>query len=193
MKNKAKSILNLTVAMFIAAVLFSCENSPEKIKKFTQQDTLPEETAKNVELIYTDSARLKLVISAPRLERHVNDSNITEFPDGVTLKVYNTAGEIESTLNANYGRHFPDQKKLEVRDQVKVINTEGHILETEQLTWTEEDRMINSTEFVKINTGKEIIYGEGLEAKEDFSKYRIKKIKGTITVEDEESNQSESE
>ena len=174
-----------------AAFLFGCENTPEQINQIVQTDTLPAETGTNVELIFSDSARVKLIISAPVLERYVNDSNITEFPEGVTLKVYNKLGEIESTLNANYGRHFPDQKKLEVRDQVKVVNTEGHIMETEHLIWTEDDRMINSDEFVKINTGREIIYGEGLEAKEDFSKYRIKKIKGTITVDDNSNQESE--
>lgn len=187
-----KASIILTATALLMAVLFSCENSPEEIKEVTEaSDTLPDERAKNVELIYSDSARLKLIISAPSLERYAGDSNITEFPDGVKLTVYNSKGEIESTLDAKYGRHFPDEKKLEVRNEVKVVNTQGHVLETEHLVWTEGDRMINSNEFVKINTGKEIIYGEGLEAREDFSKYRIKKIKGTITVEDEKQEESE--
>jgi len=187
-----KASIILTATALLMAVLFSCENSPEAIKEVTEaSDTLPDERAKNVELIYSDSARLKLIISAPSLERYAGDSNITEFPDGVKLTVYNSKGEIESTLDAKYGRHFPDEKKLEVRNEVKVVNTQGHVLETEHLVWTEGDRMINSNEFVKINTGKEIIYGEGLEAREDFSKYRIKKIKGTITVEDEKQEESE--
>lgn len=80
---------------------------------------------------------------------------------------------------------------MEVRNEVRVVNADGHIMETEHLIWTEENRMIHSDEFVKINTGSEIIYGEGLEAKEDFSKYRIKKIKGTITINEENENQSE--
>lgn len=187
-----KASIILTATVLLMAVLFSCENSPEAIKEVTEaSDTLPDERAKNVELIYSDSARIKLIISAPSLERYAGDSNITEFPDGVKLTVYNSKGEIESTLDAKYGRHFPDEKKLEVRNEVKVVNTQGHVLETEHLVWTEGDRMINSNEFVKINTGKEIIYGEGLEAREDFSKYRIKKIKGTITVEDEKQEESE--
>ena len=40
-------------------------------------------------------------------------------------------------------------------------------------------------EFVKITTKDEVIYGQGLEANQDFSKYTIKKIRGTIAMQHE--------
>lgn len=108
--NRTVKMLLFTAVIFLTAVLFSCENNPEEVQLVTSVDTLPEEIAMEVELIFSDSAKVKLIISAPKLERYSGDSNITEFPDGVRLTVYNRAGEVESTLDAKYGRHFPDEK-----------------------------------------------------------------------------------
>jgi hypothetical protein len=35
---------------------------------------------------------------------------------------------------------------------------------------------------VKINTGKEVLFGEGMTAKEDFSEYKIKHLTGIVKV-----------
>lgn len=40
--------------------------------------------------------------------------------------------------------------------------------------------MITSNAFVRIKKKREILYGEGFESNDDFSKYKIFKIKGTI-------------
>ncbi len=42
---------------------------------------------------------------------------------------------------------------------------------------------------MKITTEDEVIFGHGLESNQDFTKYRIKKIKGTINLKDAESSE----
>jgi len=39
---------------------------------------------------------------------------------------------------------------------------------------------------VKITTADEVIYGDGLESNQDFTKYKIKNIKGTIHLKEED-------
>jgi hypothetical protein len=65
-----------------------------------------------------------------------------------------------------------------------VINEKGDKLNTEHLMWDKKKRMIYSNAFVKITTADEVIYGDGLEANESFTKYKITKIKGTINLKD---------
>ena len=48
--------------------------------------------------------------------------------------------------------------------------------------WDEEKKIIYSNTFVKIATADEIIYGNGMEASENFSDYTIKHITGKIKV-----------
>ena len=50
----------------------------------------------------------------------------------------------------------------------------------------EDSSKIYSDEFVKITTEDEIIMGEGMEANQDFTKWKIHKIKGVINVEEKE-------
>ena len=45
--------------------------------------------------------------------------------------------------------------------------------------------------FVKITTEDEIIMGEGFESNQSFTKFKIKKIKGTISLDEEEANVNE--
>ena len=63
-----------------------------------------------------------------------------------------------------------------------VVNEKGEQLNTEHLVWDEKQEKLLSDEFVKITTKDEIIFGNGFEANQDFSKYRIFKIKGTISI-----------
>ena len=71
---------------------------------------------------------------------------------------------------------------MEVMDDVVVINRNGEKLNTEHLIWDADSKKIYTDEFVKITTKEEIIFGDGLEANEDFTKYKILNIKGTVTV-----------
>ena len=71
---------------------------------------------------------------------------------------------------------------MEARKNVEVINEKGDKLNTEHLTYDMADGKLRSDEFVKITTADEIIYGTGLEANEDFSRYRIFNIKGIINL-----------
>ena len=74
---------------------------------------------------------------------------------------------------------------MEAKGNVVVINVNGDKLNTEHLIWLESEKRIKSDEFVKIQTKEEIIYGDGLDANEDFTQYRIKNIKGVITIKEE--------
>ena len=62
-------------------------------------------------------------------------------------------------------------------------------MNTEQLIWDIGQKRIISDAFVKITTADEIIYGDGLESNQEFTKYIIKNIKGIISVDEEPANE----
>jgi lipopolysaccharide assembly outer membrane protein LptD (OstA) len=68
------------------------------------------------------------------------------------------------------------------RNNVEVINIKGEKLNSEELIWNNKNKKIYTEKFVTIQTKDEIIYGDGLEANEDLTNYKIKKIRGTIQV-----------
>ena len=71
---------------------------------------------------------------------------------------------------------------MTARDSVVVINNKGEIMNTDELIWDEDKKIIYSNSFVKIRTADEIIYGNGMTANENFTGYVIKNITGTIKV-----------
>jgi LPS export ABC transporter protein LptC len=168
--------------------LVSCENNVEKVKLLTENIDLPLEESENVKIIYSDSGYSKMVIEAPKLERFNTEKPYTEFKDGIHVTFFNKLGEKESELFADYAIDYEKENLMEAKGNVVVINVNGDKLNTEHLIWLESEKRIKSDEFVKIQTQEEIIYGDGLDANEDFTQYRIKNIKGVITIKEEKEN-----
>jgi LPS export ABC transporter protein LptC len=89
---------------------------------------------------------------------------------------------VESTMNARYARYYEEQGNILVRDSIVVVNKKGERLNTEELVWNEKLRRFYTEKFVRITTPTQTMYGDGLEANEDFSWYQIKNPKGVVKV-----------
>lgn len=166
--------------------LSACENEVEKVNFLAKDENLPVEIAHNIVLTYSDSGKVKMKLSAPLLERFVKEKEYTEFREGVHVEFYNTAGEKDSELTANYAIDYTKQEKMEAKGNVIVINQNGDKLNTEHLIWNQKLKQITSEVFVQITTEDEIIYGDGLVANEDFTQYEIVNTKGIINIEENE-------
>jgi len=173
------------------AVFFSCENDIKKVKELTNAKELPVIHATGIETIYSDSAIVRLKITAPELkefaEAEERDPYI-EFPQGLKAVFYNKSGRIESSLEAEYAVYTKKTKQFEASTNVVVKNfSEQQELYTEQLFWDQQSEKIWSDKFVKIITENGPTYGEeGFESDHNFTKFRIKKSRGQMTVEDEQ-------
>ena len=128
------------------------------------------------------------------IERYPNQEKpMDQFSKGIRVVSYDYFGNVESELTAYRATNYPEDNLMIARDSVILKNKEGKMLNTEELSWDEKEGRIFTDKFVKITTPNEILYGDGLEAKEDFSSYEIMNIKGRITIDTEEdSTQTES-
>lgn len=165
-------------------VLFSaCEkNSMDKVDLVARKQQLPSETSTGIRLLYSDSAQVRLMVSAPQLDRFVVDTNYVEFVKGVLLEFYNSVGEVETSLTADYAIQWDKEGLMEATDNVVVVNKDGEKLNTEHLKWNRNKREIYSDAFVKITTADQILWGDGLIANEDFTEYKIINPKGQLYV-----------
>jgi LPS export ABC transporter protein LptC len=105
-----------------------------------------------------------------------------EMKDGLRVDFFDADLNITSTLTAKYGRYFQEKGNILVQDSVEVKNNKDETLHTEELVWNEKLQKFYSDKFVKVVTPTQIIFGDGLEANQDFSQYNIKNVKGTIAV-----------
>ncbi len=173
--------LNFIFPLFILAFV-SCENDIKVINNIGNKDNLPVDSSKNVEMIYSDSAKVVLIVKAPLVNRYEGDNPHSEMPKGVELYSYDSLMNVKSKLTANYAISYEKTDMMEARNNVIVVNERKEQLNTERLVWDQKKATIYSDKFVKINTGKEILWGEGMQSDERFDKWKIMKPKGSINV-----------
>jgi LPS export ABC transporter protein LptC len=98
----------------------------------------------------------------------------------VALTFFDDDLNVTSTLTAGYAVSREQDQVMEARQNVVVVNSRGDRLNTEHLVWDEKTRRIHSDAFSRITTATEVIYGNGMEANEEFTRYRIKDVKGVL-------------
>ncbi len=182
-----KSVNYLFMLMVLGISLSACENDLKKVEKIASNEaSLPVEVSKDVELIYSDSSIVRAKLLTPTLKFYKVNNAYHEMPDGLFVEFYGPNKNIESTLSAKYGRKFQNQGIIEVRDSVVVINEKGERLDTERLIWNEKTKKIYTNSFVRITTLKDVMFGEGMEANQNFTNYRIYKYRGSVSLEENE-------
>ena len=172
-------IFSLTLLM-----LTSCENDIARVKGLSGIKLIPNETAQDVTILYSDSGSVIVKLETPMLTRVAQPRKMTLMPEGVKLTFFEHDGKVGSTLTSKKARIFdlPDNQVTEAERDVVVVNSEGDRLNTERLVWDQKTAEITSNAFVKVTRKDEVITGTGLRANQDFSKYRITKISGIVKV-----------
>lgn len=160
----------------------SCENNIDEVNTLTTTANYPVESGKDIEVIYSDSGHVKIKLNAPVMMRYTGEKQYMEMPNGVNVMFYDNSMNVTSHLSSNYAISYEKDEILEAKNDVIVVNEKGEQLNTEHLIWDKRQELIHTDEFVKITTSDEIIYGNGLESNQNFTKYKIKDIKGTINL-----------
>src|SRR5690606_30097260 len=141
----------------------------------------PVREAEDVEHYYAENGIIKVRMVAEQLFELQNGDR--QFPKGIYLEFFDETGRIESTLRANQAFLIQEQEVWRGAGNVEVINTQKREqLNTAELFWKPKDQRIYTEKFVTIRMQSDVIYGEGHEAAQDMSSYRILKPSGTLEV-----------
>ena len=144
----------------------------------------PLQEAADVELFYSENEAIKVKMETPLLYEFKTGDR--EFPKGIHLELYNNAGVLSSTLRADHAYYFKTEDKWRARGKVEVVNKEkNEQLNTEELFWFPAKEEIMTEKFVTIRQRQSIVYGEGLQAKQDMSSYTIIDPQGELEIEEE--------
>jgi LPS export ABC transporter protein LptC len=170
---RQKNILALLLAINAA-----CLNQ-ESSKPVLYEGPLRE--AEDITMYYTEKDQMKVLLKAKKVNQFQNGDQ--EFPEGIYMEFYDATGKITSTLKANTAYYFKSEDKWRGRGDVVIINQEkNEQLNTEELFWKPGTKKIFTDKFVTIKQEGEILYGTGLEADQDLSNYKMKKIAGEFEV-----------
>lgn len=166
------------LSLFCLLSLICCTNDMEQINRLIDESEVKIERATDVELIYSDSAIIQVVVLSPELIRHLDRNNpVDEFPSGIHVNFYDENQRVSSYLDAKYALRMEKDKEIIMRDSVVFYNKKNEKLETNELIWNETEEKIHSEKFVRITRPEQgdTIMGYGIEANEDFTRFEIKR------------------
>jgi hypothetical protein len=122
----------LTGCFFMCA----CENDVNEVRELGKRKLNVEE-GRNIESYLSMNGKMRAHLTAPLLLRSDGDSGkMSEFPNTLHVDFYNdSTKQIESQLNARYGRYKENDNKIYLRDNVVFFNNKGDTLFCEDMYW----------------------------------------------------------
>ena len=183
-----EKLLRTITRSILPGVLFmlclaSCNNNTQEIQELMSKTNIQEDKAEDVMIIQSEGGKVKARLFAK--EFVINEVSMPPFWEmrkGLKVEFYDDSTRVENTVTARYARYYEQQGNIILRDSIKIVSRKGDELETEELIWNQKLRKFYTEQFVKITTPTQVMYGDGLEANEDFTWYQITNIKGILQV-----------
>jgi LPS export ABC transporter protein LptC len=175
------AIIGALAAAVLAGV--GCSNDLDRVAAVDVRQEAPDRVTTGAEYVYSDSGRVRNRLKAGRVSDYrTTPPPRTELEDGVELVFFDRAGRPGSVLYARRAHILPGEKRMEVLDHVVFTNVRGERLETEKLVWEQDSARVHTDRPVKITRANDILYGQGLDASEDFSRYTIRRVTGSLVL-----------
>ena len=186
-KHISKLTRTLLPGILLFAMVIGCKNDPKEINALVTKGAQQEDKAEDVTILYSDNGHVKMKLYAKEFVKNdVAKPPYTEMRRGLKVEFFDDSLNVESTLNARYARYYEKQNNILIRDSIVIVNKKGEKVNTEELVWNQSAKKLFTEKFVKITTPTQVMYGDGLEANEDFTWYRILNPKGIVAVDKKE-------
>ncbi|KAA5534739.1 LPS export ABC transporter periplasmic protein LptC [Taibaiella lutea] len=177
---KKTGILILLPAMFI---FNSCENDLSKLPGNSDLKDLDADRASEVTFIYSENGKTKAKLYTKEFVGNENAKPpYIDFKKGVRMELFDENLKIENIVTAKTARYYNKDGNVIAKDSVVARNAKGEKLQSEELIWNRKLEKFYTEKFVRITTKDQIVWGEGLEANQDFSHVIIKNQRGSIPV-----------
>ena len=170
------------------AIITGCENDLKDIQKISAAEVnKPIEKYTNVDVIYSDSARVKAHMTAPVMINYKVKKPYTEMPKGVKVIFYDNNLKETSTIIADYGVYREQEKLVELHKNVIGTNAKGDTFSSDELIWDEASKQIHSNKMVHVKMADgSITDGTSFISDENFNHWTMTQASGIIHVNSQE-------
>ncbi len=169
------------VSLFLVIILFSCKEEGNELKgKIDYLGPILE--AENINVLHSDSGYARIRMTTAKQLRYATGEEF--YPKTVYITFIDRNGVEYSRLRGDSARYRKAENLYQMQGNVLVNNTrENQSLSTEELFWNPNTRKIYSEKKVVIKTLKENFTAlGGMDAEQDFSKYTLRRSRGTVVV-----------
>lgn len=179
----------IILACLVIPFLSACENDIEKINLLNTDSNYPDVIGEDIEVIYSDSAKVKVQMYAKELNQYNRaEEPYSEFPKGIRVYFYDDSLGIESELKANYAIYYQTEKLWHAKGKVVAQNFKtGERLDSEELFWDEEKEEIYSESYTRIVNDNGTFHGQnGFRSDQTLTDYTLIGSKGVVNLQDDE-------
>jgi LPS export ABC transporter protein LptC len=182
----AKRISNLFFAGLIAgtALIAGCENDLKDIQKISANEvSKPFQRYTDVDVIYSDSAKVKAHMTSPLMLEYTGAKKYTEMPKGVKVIFYDINLKESSMIVSDYAMRLDSEKTIELRKNVVATNIKGDTFTSDELVWDENTKLVHSNKLVHVRmTDGSITDGTSFTSDESFNHWKLMQGTGIIHV-----------
>ena len=161
-------------------LLISCGQQENYQMRLTTE-LVPAGIAENIEVKYTDSARIKAVLMA---EKMVDYSNVkypfNDFPDGVHVTIFDDEKN-ENYVEADYAITYTKTCLIDLRGNVKITSHNGTVMTTPQLYYDQKLNWFFTEHYFKVVDENESVFeGIGIDFDSEFKTMNAHQNRGVI-------------
>lgn len=185
LKAKSKFILYLPAIFFGLLFLSGCENSLSDIKKIASKDEeKPISTSRGVEIIYSDSAKVKAKLTTPLMIDYQDPKKpYKEMPKGVKIVLYDGDLQEKGTVTSEYAVEKDKENMVEFRKNVVATNTRGETFISDELIYDLTKKQFSSSKPVQITMANgDILNGSGFISNDSLYPWTILHSTGIFKV-----------
>jgi LPS export ABC transporter protein LptC len=169
-------------------LLGACTNDLKKIREISAKEVnSPADTTRGVDVIYSDSAKVKARLLTPlMLEYSITKTNkemYRKMPKGVKVIFYDEHHKESGNIVADTGYNYEARKLIFLKKNVVVTSSKGDVFKSDELNWNTATHQITSNKPVDIKTANgNILHATAMETNEKFEPYSFKNQTGMIFI-----------
>ncbi len=176
-------ILNIVTAIAVT-MFFSCKDNLKKVQKIGVSENEPIGVAENFNLKHTDSGKLKVILISPKMLDYSNrDFSFNEFPDGITLDIFDDENK-KSVIISDYAIIYNETNLIDLQGNVKITTNTNDTLYAEQLFYDQKKEWLFTNKPVKFRQGQDLINGNGFDSDSKFTNAEVLEVTGIITLDE---------
>ncbi len=167
----------ISATIVVAIILSACENDIKVVQSLGQK-RLGVEEGKNVEAYQSQNGKIRAKLTAPLMYKYLLDTARVEFPKTLHVDFYDSLNRVESQLFAKYGNYLENEQVVFLKDSVLVFNVKKDTLWCNELYWDQSKQQFYTNKPVHLSQHepRQIIYGKGLTADQNFKWFTIDTI-----------------
>jgi len=171
------------VVVIATTILFSCKNNFKDVQQIGVLQNGPVGEAKNINLKYTDSGKLKANLLSPKMLDFSNrDFAFSEFPEGIHLNLFDDQNN-KSVVIADYAISYTETDLIDLQGNVVFMTHTKDTLYADQMYYDQKREQLFSNSPVRFsfasgNTGKGNIFDSDIR----FENYEILEGSGSADI-----------